>query len=93
VIIAAALLHDTIEDTETRPEELRGAFGASVTVVVGCPNARARSCKSRVHRGRRRAPSKSSLPISYATQGISWHRRPRDRRTSENANTSTGRNG
>jgi GTP diphosphokinase / guanosine-3',5'-bis(diphosphate) 3'-diphosphatase len=34
VIIAAALLHDTIEDTETRLEELRGAFGASVALVV-----------------------------------------------------------
>jgi guanosine-3',5'-bis(diphosphate) 3'-pyrophosphohydrolase len=34
VIIAAALLHDTIEDTETTPEELGGAFGASVAAVV-----------------------------------------------------------
>jgi guanosine-3',5'-bis(diphosphate) 3'-pyrophosphohydrolase len=34
VIIAAALLHDTIEDTETTPAELTGAFGASVTAVV-----------------------------------------------------------
>jgi guanosine-3',5'-bis(diphosphate) 3'-pyrophosphohydrolase len=34
VIIAAALLHDTIEDTKTTPEELSGAFGASVAAVV-----------------------------------------------------------
>lgn len=34
VIIAAALLHDIIEDTETTPEELGGAFGASVAAVV-----------------------------------------------------------
>ena len=34
VTIAAALLHDTIEDTETTPEELTGAFGASVAGVV-----------------------------------------------------------
>jgi GTP diphosphokinase / guanosine-3',5'-bis(diphosphate) 3'-diphosphatase len=34
VIIAAALLHDTIEDTQTTPEELSGAFGASVAAVV-----------------------------------------------------------
>jgi len=34
VVIAAALLHDTIEDTETTYEELRGAFGAAVADVV-----------------------------------------------------------
>jgi guanosine-3',5'-bis(diphosphate) 3'-pyrophosphohydrolase len=34
VIIAAALLHDTIEDTKTTPEELSGAFGTSVAAVV-----------------------------------------------------------
>jgi len=34
LIIAAALLHDIIEDTETTPEELGGAFGASVAAVV-----------------------------------------------------------
>lgn len=34
VVIAAALLHDTVEDTETTPEELAGAFGKSVAAVV-----------------------------------------------------------
>jgi len=34
VIIAAALLHDTVEDTETTPEEITGAFGKSVAAVV-----------------------------------------------------------
>jgi (p)ppGpp synthase/HD superfamily hydrolase len=34
IVIAAALLHDTIEDTETTYDELRGAFGASVADVV-----------------------------------------------------------
>ena len=34
VVIAAALLHDTIEDTETTYDELRGAFGAEVANVV-----------------------------------------------------------
>lgn len=33
-IIAAALLHDTIEDTETDYEELRGRFGARVAQIV-----------------------------------------------------------
>jgi guanosine-3',5'-bis(diphosphate) 3'-pyrophosphohydrolase len=34
LIIAAALLHDTVEDTETTPEALSGAFGSSVAAVV-----------------------------------------------------------
>ncbi|MFO1392256.1 MAG: HD domain-containing protein [Steroidobacteraceae bacterium] len=34
VVIAAALLHDTIEDTETTYDELRGAFGSEVADVV-----------------------------------------------------------
>jgi len=34
VIIAAALLHDTIENAETTPEEPSGAFGAHVAAVV-----------------------------------------------------------
>jgi guanosine-3',5'-bis(diphosphate) 3'-pyrophosphohydrolase len=34
IVIAAALLHDTIEDTLTTYDELRGAFGAAVADVV-----------------------------------------------------------
>ena len=34
VVLAAALLHDTIEDTETSYRELRGEFGAEVADVV-----------------------------------------------------------
>ena len=34
VVIAAALLHDTIEDTETEPAELVAAFGAKVAAIV-----------------------------------------------------------
>lgn len=33
-VLAAALLHDTIEDTETTYEELRGRFGATVADIV-----------------------------------------------------------
>jgi GTP diphosphokinase / guanosine-3',5'-bis(diphosphate) 3'-diphosphatase len=33
-VLAAALLHDTVEDTETMSEELRGQFGASVAAMV-----------------------------------------------------------
>lgn len=31
-VLAAALLHDTIEDTETTPKELRGQFGVAAIV-------------------------------------------------------------
>jgi GTP diphosphokinase / guanosine-3',5'-bis(diphosphate) 3'-diphosphatase len=34
VVIAAALLHDTVEDTETSAEELRAAFGEEVAAIV-----------------------------------------------------------
>jgi guanosine-3',5'-bis(diphosphate) 3'-pyrophosphohydrolase len=34
VVIVAALLHDTLEDTETTPEELQELFGSEVTSVV-----------------------------------------------------------
>ncbi len=34
VVIVAALLHDTLEDTETTPEELQELFGADVASVV-----------------------------------------------------------
>ena len=34
-VIQAALLHDTIEDTETTPDELRKRFGRKVAKIVG----------------------------------------------------------
>jgi guanosine-3',5'-bis(diphosphate) 3'-pyrophosphohydrolase len=47
VVIAAALLHDTLEDTDTTLAELRRAFGAMVAAIVqeltddkGLPKAR-----------------------------------------------------
>jgi GTP diphosphokinase / guanosine-3',5'-bis(diphosphate) 3'-diphosphatase len=33
-VLCAAILHDTIEDTETRPEELERHFGRQVTAIV-----------------------------------------------------------
>ena len=33
-VLAAALLHDTIEDTDTQPEELRAEFGDEIAEVV-----------------------------------------------------------
>jgi GTP diphosphokinase / guanosine-3',5'-bis(diphosphate) 3'-diphosphatase len=35
ITLAAALLHDTIEDTDTSTEELQEAFGAHVAGIVG----------------------------------------------------------
>jgi len=35
VVIAAALLHDTLEDTETTWQELRGEFGEEIADIVG----------------------------------------------------------
>lgn len=33
-VLAAALLHDTLEDTDTTPAELRAAFGSKITGIV-----------------------------------------------------------
>ena len=33
-VLAAALLHDTVEDTQTTPAELRSAFGPAVAAIV-----------------------------------------------------------
>lgn len=34
LVLAAALLHDTLEDTETTAEELRGHFGSTIAAIV-----------------------------------------------------------
>lgn len=34
VVIASALLHDTLEDTQTSIAELKGAFGAQIAAIV-----------------------------------------------------------
>lgn len=34
VVLCAALLHDTLEDTDTRADELEAAFGARIAAVV-----------------------------------------------------------
>ncbi len=34
IVLAAAILHDTLEDTETTPEELRAAFGQKIASIV-----------------------------------------------------------
>lgn len=34
IVLAAAVLHDTVEDTETTPEEITAAFGEVISAVV-----------------------------------------------------------
>jgi guanosine-3',5'-bis(diphosphate) 3'-pyrophosphohydrolase len=34
-VLAAALLHDTVEDTATTPQELEGLFGSRIARIVG----------------------------------------------------------
>jgi guanosine-3',5'-bis(diphosphate) 3'-pyrophosphohydrolase len=34
VVVVAAILHDTVEDTDTTPEELRAAFGDDIAGIV-----------------------------------------------------------
>jgi guanosine-3',5'-bis(diphosphate) 3'-pyrophosphohydrolase len=34
VVLSAALLHDTVEDTQTTPSELRSAFGEKIAAIV-----------------------------------------------------------
>ena len=56
-ILLAALLHDTVEDTGTRPEELEERFGAVVRRLVeevsddkSLPKAGANGCRSSTRR-------------------------------------------
>ncbi len=34
VVIAAAILHDTVEDTETTPDEIEREFGEAIAIIV-----------------------------------------------------------
>ena len=56
--LQAAILHDTIEDTETSPQELEDHFGQEVRLIVQevtpttrvCPNRNASGCRLSMHR-------------------------------------------
>ncbi len=58
IVIAAAVLHDTLEDTETSEAELRQAFGEDITQVVcevsgrqeRCPRPNASAFRSNTRR-------------------------------------------
>lgn len=76
--ILAAILHDTIEDTDTNPEEIRALFGDDVLGLVmemsddkSLPKQE-RKLKQIAHSpGCRLAPNRSSWPIKSATFTIS----------------------
>lgn len=69
--IAAALLHDTIEDTETSVEELRTIFGDEVTnIVLECTDDKNMNYQERKNEQIVSAPSKS-----YKVRKIHIHRK------------------
>ena len=39
--LVGAVLHDTVEDTDTTPEELATLFGRDIAALVGCVVTRA----------------------------------------------------
>ena len=98
IILAAALLHDTIEDTETSYDELRGQFGARIADIVAevtdtssSASNRASACNLRRPAARVRRRSRSRSPTSSATCATSLAIRRRSGRRSRSASTSTGR--
>ena len=89
VILAAALLHDTIEDTETSYDELRGQFGARIADIV----AEVTDTKFLGKQSRKRLQlSKAGRASAAAQQVNSGHAaRRRSGRRSASTSTSTGR--
>ena len=85
----AALLHDTIEDTETSYDELRGQFGARIADIV----AEVTDTKFLSKQSRKRLQLSKAGRASAAAQQVNsgrGARRPSGRR-SASASTSTGR--
>jgi hypothetical protein len=100
VVLCAALLHDTIEDTTTTAEELTAAFGQSITDVVlevtddkKLDKAKfANSFKSNMRAMRRNKPNWSSLPTKSAICATSLPHRQQTGAPSGKRNISTGPN-
>jgi guanosine-3',5'-bis(diphosphate) 3'-pyrophosphohydrolase len=68
-VLAAALLHDTIEDTATTYEELRGAFGTRVAdVVVEVTDTRflSKSARKRLQVAKARRSSLAARQVKMA---------------------------
>lgn len=69
VVIAAALLHDTIEDTQTSWQELRGEFGdalAEIVLEVTDMKWLTRDLRKRLQRTRAKYSSKSARLVKLA---------------------------
>ena len=59
-VLCAAILHDTVEDTDTRPDELERVFGARVAAIVGeCTDDVSLGAKERKAAQLEKAPSAS----------------------------------
>ena len=73
-LVAAAVLHDVVEDTRTTAEEVRDGFGEDVAALVlevrttrACPRPSASGSRSWRRRARARGPRSSSSPTRSAT--------------------------
>ncbi|MFT5121678.1 MAG: guanosine-3',5'-bis(diphosphate) 3'-pyrophosphohydrolase [Kiritimatiellia bacterium] len=65
-ILAAAVLHDTVEDTETTPEELEQVFGADVRDLV----MEVTDNKTLMKKERKRVQVQGAASLSHAAQLI-----------------------
>jgi hypothetical protein len=99
VTLCAALLHDTVEDTDTSPQELAEVFGSDIVDVVlevtddksrpkaGSVCAADRACALRLDAGQ----SSSSSPTRSATCATSTPRRRRTGQKRARSSTTPGR--
>ena len=60
-VICAALLHDTIEDTETTEAELRAAFGGEITDIV-LEVTETSLCEKHVRKQRQQSTTRPTSP-------------------------------
>lgn len=96
-VLCAAVLHDTIEDTETTADELRALFGDQVASVVLevtddklLDKAVRKQLQIEPRRIVRHRPNWSSWPTRSAICATSWPRHPPIGPPSANRLTSTG---
>ena len=66
VVIAAAILHDTVEDTETTPEEITREFGPEISAIV----AEVTDNKSLPKEERKRLQVEHAAVLSYRAQQL-----------------------
>lgn len=76
-VIIAGILHDTLEDTDTTPEEIREAFGENVLAIVQTESEdKSKTWKERKQRTvdelteASTESSRYALPISFQIYGV-----------------------